>query len=906
MRYPKKNILLIAILSLALLLQAPVFGVPGSYADEETSPTPVDVAESPEEAAELTQAAAAADGTNRLILEAPEAGAIDAAGAESAVYYDDYYILTYESGEAAEAAYEELAAEHGEENVVPDVKVQAAEDPLGWGCSYMGFDRETADVPEGSEVTVAVIDSGVNTEHTIFADTTFVYPRNFVDDDEDGNVDPDAISDGYNHGTCVAGIIAESTPSGVKIMPLRVLGNDGSGSLTDVILALDYAEEHGADIANLSLSIPLLNKNTPYSSFTEEQLAQADRSVTFYNGKFETHDLLMICASGNDGKDIADYRIVPAAFASVYSVGSFNRSESRASSSNYGETLDFSAPGVSLTMASSEGGSETKTAGGTSYACPYISAAAAMIMAEDDSLTKDQVTAILKADSKDLGEAGRDIYYGDGCPVFNVDISGLSVSMDEVFPYTGDPITPSPVITYGAGTLTEGEDYTLTYENNTDVGEAAVTIEGTGNFTGSVTKNFQISASNLVLNGRILDIAPVSYTGSAVDPDIVVEYTADGATWTLDAGEDYTVSYEDDVEPGMATVTVTGLGGYEGTLTGHYEIQPADLSSVGAIEVTGGDVVYTGEAFEPAVRVTAELAGGTVELTEDDYTLTYSDNVDAGTALVTAQGKGRFRGSVSCGFTILPKEATPAISLSEERFTWNGKRQRPDVTVNVDGEDMASGDYTLTWPKDTTEVGRKVVRVDLKGNYTGSAEATYSIESVQFTPKVTLSRTRILYNGRTRSPSVTVESSKYDLVKGTDYTITKSPGRKDVGRYDIKVEMKGHFKGSKTVSYWIYPKGTTLKSVTGYKGKILVKWNAQREKMSTKRITGYQIQVATNKNFTKGKKTVVRRGYARTQRYVKNLKKGQTYYVRIRTYRTVDGKRIYSSWSAPKKVTTKK
>ena len=182
----------------------------------------------------------------------------------------------------------------------------------------------------------------------------------------------------------------------------------------------------------------------------------------------------------------------------------------------------------------------------------------------------------------------------------------------------------------------------------------------------------------------------------------------------------------------------------------------------------------------------------------------------------------------------------------------------------------------------------------------------YSIESVQFTPTVTLSRTRILYNGRTRSPSVTVESSKYDLVKGTDYTIAKSPGRKDVGRYDIKVELTGHFKGSKTVSYWIYPKGTTLKSVTGYKGKILVKWNAQSEKMSTKRITGYQIQVATNKSFTKGKKTVVRRGYARTQRYVKNLKKGQTYYVRIRTYRTVDGKRIYSSWSAPKKVTTKK
>ena len=76
--------------------------------------------------------------------------------------------------------------------------------------------------------------------------------------------------------------------------------------------------------------------------------------------------------------------------------------------------------------------------------------------------------------------------------------------------------------------------------------------------------------------------------------------------------------------------------------------------------------------------------------------------------------------------------------------------------------------------------------------------------------------------------------------------------------------------------------------------------------MSKSRITGYQIQLATNKKFTKGKKTVTVNGYRKTSKKVTKLKGGRKYYVKIRTYKKVSGTKYYSPWSKVKTVTTKK
>ena len=116
---------------------------------------------------------------------------------------------------------------------------------------------------------------------------------------------------------------------------------------------------------------------------------------------------------------------------------------------------------------------------------------------------------------------------------------------------------------------------------------------------------------------------------------------------------------------------------------------------------------------------------------------------------------------------------------------------------------------------------------------------------------------------------------------------------------------KGNYTGTTKATYKINPKGTSLKKPKKAKKAITVKWKKQAAKMSKSRITGYQIQLATDKQFTKNKKTVNVKGYKKVSKKVKKLKAKKKYYVRIRTYKTVSGQKYYSAWSKVKAIKTK-
>ena len=102
------------------------------------------------------------------------------------------------------------------------------------------------------------------------------------------------------------------------------------------------------------------------------------------------------------------------------------------------------------------------------------------------------------------------------------------------------------------------------------------------------------------------------------------------------------------------------------------------------------------------------------------------------------------------------------------------------------------------------------------------------------------------------------------------------------------------------------PKGTKIKSLKRGRGSVTVRWNKQAAKVSGKRIAGYQLQLATNKKFTKNKKSVTVKNYKTVKKKISGLKKGKKYYVKIRTYRIDNGKKIYSPWSKVKTIKTKK
>ncbi len=171
---------------------------------------------------------------------------------------------------------------------------------------------------------------------------------------------------------------------------------------------------------------------------------------------------------------------------------------------------------------------------------------------------------------------------------------------------------------------------------------------------------------------------------------------------------------------------------------------------------------------------------------------------------------------------------------------------------------------------------------------------------------IKLNKTAYTYNGKVQRPGVTVKDSKGKTLKnGTDYTVSYSSGCKNVGRYTVKVTLKGNYSGSKAMTYNINPKGTSVSKVTAAKKGFKVTWKKQATQT-----TGYEVQYSTSSNFKKGNKTVNVTKNKTTSKSVSKLSAKKKYYVRVRTYKTVKigGKsvKLYSGWSKAKSVTTKK
>ena len=182
------------------------------------------------------------------------------------------------------------------------------------------------------------------------------------------------------------------------------------------------------------------------------------------------------------------------------------------------------------------------------------------------------------------------------------------------------------------------------------------------------------------------------------------------------------------------------------------------------------------------------------------------------------------------------------------------------------------------------------------------ATVTSSIAKIS---TASLSAVNYTYNGGVKTPSVTVKDSKgKKLSKGKDYTVSYSSGRKNVGRYAVKIKLKGNYSGTVTKTFDIVPKGTSIKKISASKKGFKVYWKAQK-----KNTTGYEIQYSTAKSFKNAKTVKVSKNSATSQSVAK-LSRKKKYFVRVRTYKTVkfNGKKckVHSSWSTPKTVVTKK
>ena len=233
--------------------------------------------------------------------------------------------------------------------------------PLQWYIEGMGFDRFRKRVKDGPEITVAVVDTGVDGQHPDLQGK--ILPGyDFV------NGSPDT-GDPLGHGTFVAGIIAANAGNGIgirglcdkaRIVPVKVLDENGWGTYEDVARGIVYAADRGARVINLSLG-----------GYGVSWLLSA--AVDYAVGKGS----VLVAAGGNDGVEMPVY---PAAYPGVIGVGALSPDGKPWANSNRGRSIDIFAPGVDIVSTGPNGG--YVRAAGTSGAAPMVSALAAYILHE--------------------------------------------------------------------------------------------------------------------------------------------------------------------------------------------------------------------------------------------------------------------------------------------------------------------------------------------------------------------------------------------------------------------------------------------------------------------------------------------------------------------------------------------
>ena len=358
--------------------------------------------------------------------------------------------------------------------------------------------------------------------------------------------------------------------------------------------------------------------------------------------------------------------------------------------------------------------------------------------------------------------------------------------------YDGLAYNPSVKVTVTEGgsrrTLTEGTDYSVLYEQNTDAGQGIAVVRGNGLYKGTLRTTFEITPKSI----KRLKIMTGSMTaGSQSEPPV---YVYDG-TKRLEKGKDYKLTYAGDLTAKAskaAKVTVTAAGNYEGSSTVKLAVYENDASHIinpEHVALQTQSVPYTGKAQKPALTVAID---GMTLRANKDYKVQYQNNKNAGTACVVVTGKGAYKGKVVKTFeiTALGKTNTSLTVSKISDKTYNGKYQKPSVTVKCGSKKLAKNkDYTVTYQHNlhaSADNQKAKVIITGKGNYEGIVETAEFVIKPQKISKAAV-------KGTMEHFTLTYGGTK--LKEGVHYTIT-SNAKAGSKKVKIKIEGLGDFAGS--------------------------------------------------------------------------------------------------------------
>ncbi len=397
------------------------------------------------------------------------------------------------------------------------------------------------------------------------------------------------------------------------------------------------------------------------------------------------------------------------------------------------------------------------------------------------------------------------------------------------------------------------------------------------------------------------------YDGKAKEPSVTVKK---GGT-ELRPGVDFTIDYENNINPGKAKAIVRGRRDYSGEVTKEFTIKGIDISGPGfTVTLSESKYIYDGKAKEPAVTVTK----GTEKLRGTDFTVKYENNTNPGTAKAVVTGAGIYTGTVAREFTIEP--ATKDISgpgftvtLSGDSFAYDGKEKRPAVTVKEGDTELKPGtDFTVDYVNNTNPGTAKAI-VKGRGDYSGEVTKEFTIKeakkkNIGLTCKKTFTKK---YGDKAFSLKAKAAEGAKITYKSSDKKVAdvSTKGKvtikgTGIATITVKATASGYEAKTLKVTVKVSPSKSSAPSLKALRGrKLKVSWKKD------KRATGYQVQYCTSKAFKKGVKTITVAKNKTVTKTIPKLTKGKRYYVRVRAYKSVKvnkkTQKLYGAWSSVKR-----
>ena len=353
----------------------------------------------------------------------------------------------------------------------------------------------------------------------------------------------------------------------------------------------------------------------------------------------------------------------------------------------------------------------------------------------------------------------------------------------------------------------------------------------------------------------------------------------------------------------------------------HERLETAAIPALARIDISEADATlstsiyeYDGGYMKPGVVV---KLNDTLLVAGKDYTVSYINNKKVGTATVIVNGIVQYTGSVSKTFTINP--ASQNIQKLETRYggffvDWAQKGSATGYEIqyatNYDFTNAETKRLTANKPDTVTISGlyrghNYFVRVR---SYTIVKGSTYYGEWSPIKNVVTASKNMSSvsisnistksFTGKAIAQSAKLKYKRSTLKNGRDYTVSYS-SNKNVGTATIKFTGKGSYGGVVTKTFKINPAKQNIQKLKSKSRSFFIDW-AQKGSA-----TGYEIQYATNSKFSGAKKVTVTNNKT-DKKTISKLSGKKKYYVRVRSYTTVKGKKYYGAWSSTKSVTTKK